>query len=80
MQECDINHDMSKRTKAKTMTEVLKAAIAECGETYSELERATDVKRGSLLRFMRGEQSILLDKADALAEHFGFELRLRKGR
>lgn len=61
------------------MTKVLKQAIAESGETYTALERATGVKRASVMRFMRGEQSLRLDLADKLAEYFGIEVK-RKGR
>ncbi len=57
-----------------TMTEALKRAIADTGETFTELERATGVKRGSLLRFMRGDQTLLLEKADELAGHLGIQV------
>src|SRR5262249_53604797 len=38
------------------------------------LEQRSGVKRASLMRFMRGEQSLRLDLADKLAAFFGFEL------
>lgn len=63
--------------RAKTISDVLRQAIAESGMTYSELERATGVKRASILRFIRCERSLRLDNADALADYFG--LRLTKG-
>jgi len=56
------------------MTESLKRAIAESEESFKGLERATGVKRQSVMRFVRGEQSMRLDLADKLAEHFGLEL------
>ena len=59
--------------KQMTMTEALKRAIADSGETFTELECATGVKRGSLLRFMRGETSLRLDIADKLALYFGIK-------
>ena len=59
------------------MTETLKQAIADSGQTYTEIERATGVKRASLLRFMRGETSLRLDMADRLTSHFGIEVRHR---
>jgi plasmid maintenance system antidote protein VapI len=71
------------RTK-ETLSDVLKLAIAECGKSHSALERETGVKRASIMRFLRGEQSLRLDMADRLAEFFGLELRparpTRKGR
>ncbi len=36
-----------------TMTEALKRAIADSGLTDLEIERATGVKRASVMRFMR---------------------------
>lgn len=52
------------------MTELLREALAEA-ESLSEIERQTGLKRQALARFMRGEQSLRLDLADTLAEHFG---------
>jgi len=60
------------------MTELLREALARC-ESLRAVERATGVKRQSMMKFLRGEQSLRLDKADLLAEHFGIELR-QKGR
>lgn len=61
-----------------TISEALKKEIAQCGETYSQLERATGVKRASLLRFMRGERTLRLDMAERLAAYFKLEVRKRK--
>jgi plasmid maintenance system antidote protein VapI len=64
-----------------TISDVLREAIAESGLAYKALERATGVQRMSIMRFMRGGQSLRLDKADRLAAYFGLELRpKRKGR
>lgn len=60
---------------------MLRQAIAESGETFKGLERETGVKRQSLMKFARREQSLRLDLADRLAAHFGIEVRRkRKGR
>ena len=59
----------------RSMSDVLRKAIAESGLAYIALERATGVQRLSITRFMRGEQSLRLDKAEQLAAHFGLELR-----
>lgn len=59
--------------RPRTITERLKRAIEEFGESYAELERATGVKRASVMRFVRGDQSLRLDMADRLASHFGIE-------
>jgi plasmid maintenance system antidote protein VapI len=65
----------------ESISGVLKKAIAESGLAHIALERATGVKRASIMRFLRGEQSLRLDMADRLAAYFGLELRpKRKGR
>ncbi len=65
----------------ESMTEALRKAIAESGMAYIAIERATGVQRMSIARFMEGQTSLRLDKADKLAELFGLEVRpKRKGR
>jgi plasmid maintenance system antidote protein VapI len=67
--------------KRETLSDVLKRAIAQSGMAHIALERATGVKRASIMRFLRGEQSLRLDMAERLAVYFGLELRAkRKGR
>jgi plasmid maintenance system antidote protein VapI len=60
---------MSKRTG--TMSELLRAALGESGESLNAIERATGIKRQSLATFLRGESTLRLDAADKLAAHFG---------
>lgn len=60
-----------------TMTDVLRAAIADSGLSFQELQRRTGVVRQSLMKFARGEQSLRLDHADKLAEFFGLSLVAR---
>ena len=43
--------------------------------SFKALERETGVKRQSLMRFVRGEQSLRLDMADRLAAYFGIECK-----
>jgi len=57
-----------------TMTEVLKAAIEESGLTRYRIAKDTGIDQAALMRFMRGEQSLRLDKADALAKYFRLRL------
>ena len=62
------------------MTELLRAGLAEA-ESLREVERTTGLKRQSLAKFMRGEQSLRLDLADKLADYFGIQVaRERKAR
>jgi plasmid maintenance system antidote protein VapI len=64
----------------QSFTEVLRRAIAESGMAHIAIERATGVKRQSLMWFMRGERSLRLDIADRLAVFFGIEARIKRKR
>lgn len=64
---------------------LLRQAIRDAVEggrtNYKALERETGVTRASIMRFVKGAQSLRLDMADRLAAYFGLELRSkRKGR
>jgi transcriptional regulator with XRE-family HTH domain len=65
---------MSKRQSKPTMTEVLKAAIAKSAVTQFRIAQDTGILATSLGRFMRGETSLRLDKADRLAAFLGLRL------
>ena len=72
---------MAQNKTPKTMTEILRQAIADSGMTFIGIERETGITRQSLMKFARGEQSLRLDLADRLAAYFGIECRpaRRKG-
>ena len=67
------------RKRQATMTDLLRAALAKA-ESLSAIERETGVKRQSMMKFLRREQSLRLDMADRLAAYFGIESRQAKGR
>jgi transcriptional regulator with XRE-family HTH domain len=62
----------------ETMSGVLRRAVRSSGLALLALERETGVKRASIARFLRGERSLRLDRADALAAFLGLELRPRQ--
>lgn len=64
---------MTKKAKS-SITDLLRKTVAESGIPLLVLQRETGVKRGSVMRFLRGDQSLRLDKADALAAYFGLRL------
>jgi hypothetical protein len=70
---------MAKRKQSSPLTGPLKHAIAESSETFLGLEKATGLKRQTLMKFARGESSLRLDMADKLAAYFGLELVKRGG-
>jgi plasmid maintenance system antidote protein VapI len=57
-----------------TLSDVLRAAVVASGMPYQALERETGVARASIMRFVRGSQSLRLDMADRLAAYFGLTL------
>ena len=64
----------------ETMTEVLHRAIDESGLPTLTIATEAGIARASLIRFIRGEQSLRLDVADKLADYFGLELTPRKAK
>jgi transcriptional regulator with XRE-family HTH domain len=71
---------MSKSKRKPTMTDVLKAAIDLSGLTHYKIAADTGVKATSIGRFMRGETSLRLDRAEAIADYLGLQLVKRKGK
>jgi transcriptional regulator with XRE-family HTH domain len=67
-----------KPTRKPTMTAALKAAIRDSGLTDYRIAADTGVKATSIGRFMRGETSLRLDRAEAIAEYLGLELVKRR--
>lgn len=60
-----------------TMSDVLRAAVADSGLTLAALHAATGVQPASLSRFLRGERSMRLDLADKLAAFLNLTLQPR---
>jgi plasmid maintenance system antidote protein VapI len=76
---------MNRSTQPEPISDLLRrtvsGAVAAERTNYKALERETGVTRASIMRFVRGSQSLRLDMADRLAAYFGLELRpKRKGR
>ncbi|MBK9129161.1 MAG: helix-turn-helix transcriptional regulator [Phycisphaerales bacterium] len=57
-----------------TMTDLLRAALADA-PSLNSVAVATGVAKASLIRFLRGDQSLRLDMADRLAAHLGIKCR-----
>jgi plasmid maintenance system antidote protein VapI len=60
------------------ISDLLRKTIARSGVSYNVLQKETGVTRASIMRFVRGDQSLRLDMADRLAAYFDLELR-KKG-
>lgn len=56
------------------MTDVLKEAIAASGVSLYQIAKEAEIVKTSLSRFMRGETSLRLDKAERIAAYLGLRL------
>ena len=65
---------MSSNKRKPTLTDVLKAAIEQSGLTCYRIGKDNGIHETNLRRFLRGELSIRLDKADRLAAYLGLRL------
>jgi hypothetical protein len=61
-------------TEKRTVTDILRQAIADSGISFKRLEKETGVLRQSLMKFARREQTLRGDMYDKLAGYFGLEL------
>jgi plasmid maintenance system antidote protein VapI len=68
---------MDRRKPQPSLSDLLRRAIVDSGVSHNALAQATGVTRASILRFVRGDQSLRLDKADLLAAYFGLTLTKR---
>ena len=68
---------MRQKYQPGPLTDALRRAIIDSGESQQSLAAATGVQRMSIGRFVSGKTSLRLDAADKLATYFN--LSLRKG-
>ena len=61
-----------------TLTDAIRRAAPQYGSIHA-LAKAAGVHHASILRFLRGDQSLRLDHADALAEVLGIEIKPPRG-
>jgi transcriptional regulator with XRE-family HTH domain len=65
---------MSEVKESESLTVALKAAITGSGLSLYRIAAETGVQKPSLIRFMRDETSLRLDKAALLAGYLGLVL------
>jgi DNA-binding phage protein len=61
-----------------SLTKELRQAMVRSKLNHVQLAKKTGVQRQSLIRFLRGDQSLRLDNADAIAKAFGLVLVEKK--
>jgi hypothetical protein len=57
-----------------TISDVLRDAIERSGLTHYRIAKDSGIPESNLRRFIRGEMSVRLDKADRLAAYLGLRL------
>ena len=67
-----------KQKQPQTLTEVLREALSQV-DSLREVARATGLHHATLIRFLREDQTLRLDAADALARHFRIEHVRKEG-
>lgn len=60
--------------KVQTVSEQLRAAIRDSGESMLATARAAEIDKASMSRFLSGERGLRLDAVDRLCVHFGLRL------
>ena len=72
---------MSKSKQKQKLSGVLRDAIQDSGLTYYRISKDTGVVATSIMRFVQGETSLRLDRAELLADYLGLEMvKKRKAR
>ena len=64
--------------KERSVTETLRAALQDSGQSLTEVSRRTAIDVGCLSRFIRRERGLSAENIDALADYLGLDLRPRK--
>ncbi len=65
-----------KQDTPKTLTDQIRAALADCGETRYRVAKNSGLNEPQLCRFAAG-QGLSLPALDALAEYLGLEIVVR---
>ena len=73
-----ILHTMNVSRSIPPISDLLRRAITESDISYKALQKETGVTRASIMRFVRGDQSLSLDMADRLAAFFDRESRRKR--
>ncbi len=69
---------MTAKAKRVMLSDQVRQAIKDCGETHSAICDATELDNATLSRFMSGERGLSTPALDAIAEYL--ELSIVSGR
>lgn len=62
------------------LSDELRQAIADCGQTRYRISKATGISEPTLCRFMSGERGLPMKTLDALAEYLDLHITTGKRR
>jgi len=66
------------KKKSLPLTEQLRQALVNCGETRYRIAKNTGIGADTLCRFVNGERFLSAEAMDTLGEYLGLELRKRR--
>lgn len=64
--------------KPKKLSDQIRQAIADCGETRYRISQETEINESALGKFFHGERGLSLDSLDLLAEFLGLEVVIKR--
>jgi len=73
-----IKHPMGRKAATATISDALRDCLRGRSVSLSRIASDTGIVKSSLIRFLREETSLRLDKADLLAEYLKLEVVNRK--
>lgn len=67
-----------KKTKRVKLTDQIRQAIEDCGETRYQIWKATGIDNATLCRFVSGERGLSMEALDTLAEYLELDIVSRR--
>ena len=70
----------TKKNKRLKLTDQVRQAIEDCGETRYQICKATGLDNATLCRFVSGERGMSMEAFDAVAEYLELDIVSRRKR
>lgn len=67
-----------KKPKRLKLTDQIRQAIEDCGETRYQIWKATSIDNATLCRFVSGERGLSMEALDTLAEYLELDIISRR--
>jgi hypothetical protein len=69
-----VGEEVPPETQSASISDRLRSAINQSGQGVHQIQQESGVRTDALVRFMAGQQDLLLSTADKLARHLRLEL------